>query len=470
MSFSADNLKIFPEFNLLSDDEREKVYNLGEVIVYNPGDQVFKSGDIIENMQCLIAGEIDVEFMTDANVKNYATVKAGDINGVLPFSRMREARGESVVRETGAIVFRIHKSKFPQLVCLNYDMVQHLVGRLIDRSREGARFVQQQEKLISLGKLSAGLAHELNNPAGAMVRSSSELKKHLGSIPDKFKKVMQIKASDAEVDAVSDLLFGHLTSGFKRFTPIEQNEREEALFDWFDDHGINYDPDWAYNFVSIGITPVSLDDLIKKLQPQGYEPILNWMDNNITTERLVSEIEEAAKRISALIGNIKSYSHMDRANDFEATQLREGIESTLQLMKYKLRTNKVEVDFFIPEKFPQAWVRPGEINQVFTNLIDNAIDAMPNGGKLTIRGEYGKSDVTITIKDNGPGIPESIKTKVFDPFFTTKEVGKGTGLGLDIARKIILAHKGAINFTSSSTEGTEFWICLPQATITHQQS
>jgi signal transduction histidine kinase len=194
------------------------------------------------------------------------------------------------------------------------------------------------------------------------------------------------------------------------------------------------------------------------------------MDNNITTERLVSEIEEAAKRISALIGNIKSYSHMDRANDFEATQLREGIESTLQLMKYKLRTNKVEVDFFIPEKFPQAWVRPGEINQVFTNLIDNAIDAMPNGGKLTIRGEYGKSDVTITIKDNGPGIPESIKTKVFDPFFTTKEVGKGTGLGLDIARKIILAHKGAINFTSSSTEGTEFWICLPQATTTHQQS
>jgi signal transduction histidine kinase len=161
---------------------------------------------------------------------------------------------------------------------------------------------------------------------------------------------------------------------------------------------------------------------------------------------------------------------MDRANDFEATQLRDGIDSTLQLMKYKLRTNKVEVDFFIPEKFPQAWVRPGEINQVFTNLIDNAIDAMPSGGKLTIRGEYGPSDVTIIIKDNGPGIPEGIKTKVFDPFFTTKEVGKGTGLGLDIARKIILAHKGAINFTSSTTEGTEFWICLPQATSNHHQS
>jgi signal-transduction protein with cAMP-binding, CBS, and nucleotidyltransferase domain len=180
MSFSADNLKIFPEFNSISEVEREQVFNLGEVIVYNPGDQVFKSGDIIENMQCLIAGEIDVEFMTDANVKNYATVKAGDINGVLPFSRMREAKGESVVRDSGAIIFRIHKSKFHKLVCLNYDMVQHLVGRLIDRSREGARFVQQQEKLISLGKLSAGLAHELNNPAGAMVRSSSVLKTNLG--------------------------------------------------------------------------------------------------------------------------------------------------------------------------------------------------------------------------------------------------------------------------------------------------
>lgn len=470
MNFSADNLKIFPEFNLLSDSEREQVFNLGEVVVFQAGDFVFKTGDQIEFMQCLIAGEIDVEFMTDANIKNYASVSAGEINGVLPFSRMREARGESTVRPGGAIVFRIHKSKFPQLVCLNYDMVQHLVGRLIDRSREGARFVQQQEKLISLGKLSAGLAHELNNPAGAMVRSSSELKKHLGGIPDKFKQVMQVRASASQVDAVSELLFGSLKAGFKRFPPMEQAEREEALLDWFDNRSIAYDPDWAFNFVSVGISPTDLDALVAKLELQNFEPILNWMDNNITTERLVSEIEEAAKRISALITNIKSYSHMDMANDLEPTQLSEGLESTLALMKYKLRTNKVEVDFYIPEKFPLALVRPGEINQVFTNLIDNAVDAMPNGGKLIIRGEFSAKDVTIIIKDNGPGIPDAIKSRVFDPFFTTKEVGKGTGLGLDIARKIILAHKGAINFTSSSADGTEFWICLPQANLPNNQS
>jgi signal transduction histidine kinase len=203
--------------------------------------------------------------------------------------------------------------------------------------------------------------------------------------------------------------------------------------------------------------------MVGKLEMQNFAPILNWMDNNITTELLVNEIEEAAKRINALITNIKSYSHMDRANVFEPTQLREGLESTLQLLKFKLKTNKVEVDFQLPDNFPLALAKGGEINQVFTNIIDNAIDAMPNGGKLTIRGEYNSEGVTVIIKDNGPGIPDAIKTSVFDPFFTTKEVGKGTGLGLDIARKIILAHKGVINFETSPTEGTEFWICLPLA-------
>jgi len=463
MELTAQNLRIFPEFAILPDEELNAVFALGELVEFQDGDMLFQEGMQIEYMQCVLAGGMDVEFMTEAKVKNYLSVCTGEINGVLPFSRMREAKGKATIRHGGIIIFRIHRSKFPELVCISYDMIQLIVGRLIDRSKEGARFVQQQEKLISLGKLSAGLAHELNNPAGAMVRSSSELKKHLGFMPDKFKGVMNIKANTAQIDVVTDTLYPKLKEGFKRFPPMQQADREDALLDWFENQNISYDPDWAFNFVSIGLLPSDLDEMVGKLEMQNFAPILNWMDNNITTELLVNEIEEAAKRINALITNIKSYSHMDRANVFEPTQLREGLESTLQLLKFKLKTNKVEVDFQLPDNFPLALAKGGEINQVFTNIIDNAIDAMPNGGKLTIRGEYNSEGVTVIIKDNGPGIPDAIKTSVFDPFFTTKEVGKGTGLGLDIARKIILAHKGVINFETSPTEGTEFWICLPLA-------
>ncbi|HLL95447.1 MAG TPA: HAMP domain-containing sensor histidine kinase, partial [Spirosoma sp.] len=229
---------------------------------------------------------------------------------------------------------------------------------------------------------------------------------------------------------------------------------------WLDDHGIDDSVDLAGPLVEFGFTTDDLDGILDQIGDNNLAGVTRWLVNNLVTEKLVMDISEASKRISTLVGSIKNYTHMDRGAGKEPVSLSEGIRNTLTLLDHKLRSKHIAVALSLPADLPMVYGWPGELNQVWTNLIDNAIDALPDGGQLRISSELDRDFVLTKITDNGPGIPADIRDKIFEPFFTTKEIGKGTGLGLDIVRGVVKHHNGAINLESKPGE-TVFSVCLP---------
>lgn len=216
----------------------------------------------------------------------------------------------------------------------------------------------------------------------------------------------------------------------------------------------------AETFTEYGITTDDLDFVNAEVSDEFTEPVLQWLENVLTTERMVNEIQEASNRIANLINAVKSYSHMDGGGDKQRIALREGIQSTLTMLHFKLKTKHINVTVAAPNDLPKVNANPGELNQVWTNLIDNAIDALSDGGQLRIEARHEREFVITDIIDNGSGIPEDMVNMVFDPFFTTKEVGKGTGLGLDIVQRIIHQHNGKVSVESKPGH-TVFSVCLP---------
>ena len=230
--------------------------------------------------------------------------------------------------------------------------------------------------------------------------------------------------------------------------------------DWLDDHGVPNAYEMAEVFVEYGITTDDLDCVNQEASDKYLLLMLKWICNVLNTEKMVGEISEASQRIGRLINAIKEYSHMDGGANKKKISLREGIQSTLTILQHKLKSKHIEVKLDIPEELPKIMLNPGEINQVWTNVIDNAIDAMPDKGVLQIKAERKHEFLLTHIIDNGGGIAPEIMDLIFDPFFTTKEVGKGTGLGLEIVQTIVKQHNGKIQVKSQPGH-TEFTICLP---------
>lgn len=220
--------------------------------------------------------------------------------------------------------------------------------------------------------------------------------------------------------------------------------------------------DMAENFVEFGFTADVLDGIKKHIPSAHIAPILRWINNNFTTERMVADMQDASKRIGDLISSVKNFTHMDRGGDKEVIDIRVGIRNTLVLLNHKIKRANIEVVEDFDESLPPINAMVGELNQVWTNLIDNASDALESqkGAKLIIRTRLDHEFAKVSIIDNGPGIPKDIKSKIFDPFFTTKEIGKGTGLGLDVVTRIVKQHRGSVTVTSEPGH-TEFLVCFP---------
>ena len=317
--------------------------------------------------------------------------------------------------------------------------------------------------MMALGKLSAGLAHELNNPAAAIVRGSASLKNHLQLQPEAFKHLISIRMKPEEIDVINDKMFAALKNTDRAtLTMMQRSQKEDEITDWLDDQNITDAVDMAENFVSFGFGIPVLEE-IKELVPSGdLEPILNWININFATECMVADIQEASKRIAELIGAVKNFTHMDRGSDKEVVDIHIGIKNTLVMLNYKVKKAGITLVQDFDETIPPVNAMVGELNQVWTNLIDNATDALESqeNATLTIRTRQEKEFVKVSIIDNGPGIPADIKSKIFDPFFTTKAIGKGTGLGLDVVSRIVKQHHGTVKVTSEPGN-TEFEVCFP---------
>ena len=335
------------------------------------------------------------------------------------------------------------------------------VGVMTNRTRDFTRLQQRNEKMMALGKLSAGLAHELNNPAAAIVRSSLELKSHLTTTPENFKQVILMRLVPEQVDAVNEIIFPRMNrSEPQKLTMMERNALEDEIAGWLEDQGLDDGYEIAENFAEFGITIDDVEQIGDILEGKHVPPVFNWLNNLLTTERLVNDIQEASSRISELVTSVKTYTHMDRSPDRVSSDIHEGINSTLTMLNHKLKEKNIQVSKDFQDELPTIPLFVSEMNQVWTNLIDNAIDAMEKEGTLTITTHAEGDHLRVDIEDNGSGIPPDIKESIFDPFFTTKSVGEGTGLGLDIVKKIVEQHEGTIHLTSEPGH-TQFTTCFP---------
>lgn len=426
------------------------------------GEVLFREGDISVGTTIIVSGKIRLYILQQQELREVSMLVPKDISGFLPFSRAKTITVNSKVLED-AVLMILPKEKFREMISQYYELTEALVHVMTTRVRVFTSLQQQDEKMMALGKLSAGLAHELNNPAAAIVRGSESLKIHLQLEPETFKDVISIRMDEKEIELVRDKLFEVLNRTEKpKLTLMQRAGEEDEIREWMDEHHVDNSDEIAENFLEYSF---NCDDLrvFKAHIPEKYlSPIFNWINTNLVTERMVQDIQEASKRIFELVQSVKNFTHMDQGRGKELTDIHTGIRSTLTMLQYKFKKGNIEVRQEYDETLPRVLALVGELNQVWTNLIDNALDAMDavGRGQLTIRTEKDHEYVKVSIIDNGPGIPDEIRSRIFDPFFTTKEIGKGTGMGLDVVSRIVAQHHGSVKVNSEPGH-TEFIVCFP---------
>ncbi len=454
-------LKAIPDLSQVPDEQLQWLIDHSELREFQAGERLFGRGDFSQHLFIILEGRIRIWFEQNGTSREMGRMEKDEITGVLPYSRLKEARGNGDVLQKARILMT-HRSTFPDMIRTQYELVEALVHVMANRIRNFTTLQVQNEKLVALGKLSAGLAHELNNPSSAVVRVAKDLKSHLAYLPDNFKRVISIRIEEAQVDAVNEMLFEHIGGGIRSYPILDRSRREECLEDWLDDHDVPLQADALDALVDFGFEEEDFDFVLSQTGERDLAPVLNWMGNVLTTEKYVGEIHDASQRINDLVTSIKSYSHMDQDIDRGQVDIREGIRSTRRMLEHKFRKGSIQFEEDFGEPFPTIHANPGELNQVWTNLIDNALDALESreGAVIRISAHVDGPCLKVVVQDNGPGIPDSVKSQIFDPFFTTKGIGKGTGLGLDIVLRIMRAHNASIDVESVPGE-TRFLLWFP---------
>ena len=344
-----------------------------------------------------------------------------------------------------------------------FPMAVHLLEGLSQGYRSSQVLIGQRERLLSLGRLSAGLTHELNNPATAAVRATASLRELVSKMRRKLGHLATSDVDPKALVALTELQESAVEKMAKaeKLSPVEVGEAEDVLSEWLEDHGLDDAWDLAPPLVAAGVNTEWLDEVAETVPATLLADGLHWVTYALETEQLMVEIEDSTDRISALVGAARQYSQMDRAPHQEI-DVRDGLKSTLIMLSHKIKERgNITVVKDFDDSLPPIPAHPAELNQVWTNLIDNAIYAMPDGGTLTVRTAREDGWVLVEICDTGIGIPEEMQQKIFEPFFTTKPVGQGTGLGLDISYRVITQRHGGDLRVKSRPGDTRFQVRLP---------
>jgi signal transduction histidine kinase len=455
MADKSELLKI-PAFADLPDDQLDWFLSQCKEVKLSAGEIYVRSGDPADSMFVLLEGQF--QFRGEFGGQQVVlSTKAGDVTGVLPFSRMSQftVTGRAV---TDGRMLRFPTSLFPELMHRMPLLTQRLVGLLSDRIRETTRIEQQRDRLAALGKLSAGLAHELNNPASAAKRATSQLRQILKKIKDASHELGRRNLTPAHKSEIENLE----TSFIQRNEPppdaLTAIDLEDQIDSLLRSHGQNDLWQLSADLARRGIKPVALESLFGNLGPDTARAALVRLSASVEIADLLNEIESSVSRISDLVLAIKEYTYMDQS-PVQNIDVVKSLENTLTILNHKLKKGVVVKRDY--QKIPLLVNSFGsELNQVWTNIIDNAIDAMSGKGELRVRTYREDGCVVVEIDDNGPGIPPQVKAHIFEPFFTTKPVGQGTGLGLDTVQRIVKKHQGNIQVTSEPGD-TRFQVWLP---------
>jgi signal transduction histidine kinase len=453
----SDLLRV-PAFADLPDDQIAWFISQSQELPLKAGDTYVRQGDPADAMFVVLDGQLEArgEFAGETFI---ISIKPGDVTGVLPFSRMKQfiINGRAV---TDARILRFPASLFPDLVQKMPELAKRLVGLMSDRIREATRIEQQRDRLAALGKLSAGLAHELNNPASAAKRAASQLRHILKKIKDASHELGRRELTSAQKSEIEKLEASLTQIDGPPPDALTVSDLEDSIDSLLRSHGQNDLWQLSAGLARKNVQPEALETLFGTLDPGTARAALVRIAASVEVADLLNEIESSTSRISDLVGAIKEYTYMDQAK-VQNVDIVKSLETTLTILNHKLKRGvTVQRDYHRVPLLVNSF--GSELNQVWTNIIDNAIDAMSGKGELRVRTYRDDGCVVVEIGDNGPGISPEVKTHIFEPFFTTKGVGEGTGLGLDTVQRIVKKHRGNIQ-VSSKPGDTRFQVWLPLA-------
>ncbi len=440
--------------------ELEWIAEHGELHHYQAGDLIASKSVPVTYMAIVLTGHVAIHVATAAGAapRKVMEWRGGDVTGTLPYSRMTNPPGDNMALEESEGVL-IHSSLFPEMIRHCPTVTGILVHIMVDRARHFTSTDWQDEKTMSLGRLAAGLAHELNNPASAVSRSAKLLGDALTKAIEAAQALGAARISENEresIRAMRDETLIPATTGV--FSAIERSDREDEVMTWLEDHGADVTP--AHALAETGITLESLDALAEVVSPTTLDLALSCMATRYTARSLASDIERASSRIYELVSAVKRFTYMDRATVSEPASVAQGVMDTVAVLASKAKQKSASVRLEIPDDLPLIQAFGGELNQVWSNLLENALDAVPTSGQVVVSAAREGDWVVVRVIDNGPGMTPEIRSRIFDPFFTTKPMGEGTGLGLDISRRIVTRHGGQIEVESEPGR-TEFRVTLP---------
>jgi len=454
----ASELLRLPIFANLPADQISWFIGQSQELTFKPDAVYVHQGDPADAMFLVLDGQLQIRGELSGGLATFVS-KPGDATGVLPFSRMKQfpLTGRAL---TNSRVLRFPASRFPDLIQKMPEFASRLVALMSDRIRESTRIEQQRDRLAALGKLSAGLAHELNNPASAAKRAASQLRTTLKQIKDASQELGCRDLTAAQKSEIEKLEYSLIQTNDPPPDVLTISTLEDELDSVLHSHGQNDLWQLSANLARKGAKPELLDSLFASLDADTARAALMRISALLEITGLLNEIENSTSRISDLVRAIKEYTFMDQA-PVQNVDLVKSLETTLIILNHKLKGGvEVERDYqpvpFLVDSFGS------ELNQVWTNIIDNAIDAMHGRGKLRVHTYRDDTCAVVEIGDNGPGIPPEVQPHIFEPFFTTKGVGEGSGLGLDTVQRIVRKHRGSIQ-VSSRPGDTRFQVWLPLA-------
>jgi signal transduction histidine kinase len=469
---SAEELRGLFLFEKLTDDQLAWLCREGRVVRVEPG-MVYTQGEPARCFYVLLSGEIALLQRVggdeiEVNRSSSAGVYAGAFYAYLG-DRVRQAYNNSMRATVPSRFFVLDAPKFAQLMIEWFPMASHLLEGLLFGTKNTQEAIGQRERLLALGSLTAGLAHELNNPAAAAVRATATLRERVAGMRGKLGAIAAKRFDTAAMEVLITLQneAAERVSKAQALSPLETSDAEDELSDWLEDHGISGGWQLAPIYVQGGLDTAWLNKVEASITDcvptdgvaSALDGSVRWIAYTIESELLMNEIDDSTARISALVGAAKQYSQLDRA-PFQVTSVHVLLDSTLMMLGGKIGPDITVVRDYDPG-LPDIPCFPSELNQVWTNLIDNAVSAMGSAGTLTIRTARERDQILVEIGDTGPGVPAEIQSRIFEPFFTTKAVGEGTGLGLDISWRIVVnAHHGDLQVVSVPGD-TRFQVRLP---------